>query len=316
MRTRIALLFALLPLATLGATCKGNGRSDAPSPPVAAEAPPNPAAEEAAARPTITDIDGLDIGVIRPELRADFFRVLNENFCYCGCPRTIASCLAARQDCTCVRCSERMANFILEQYKNGLSTEEVELELIDGFQEGYNGPKQEFDLANRPSKGNASAKNVLVEFADFRCAHCKAAFAPLNQLIESDPDVRLVYFYYPLGAAGDGPGVLASEAAEEARAQGKFWELAELLFKYQHALEEENLVKYAEEAGLDVPRFKNALAKHIHRERVLADKKIGQAVNVEATPTIFVNGRPFGLGRTLENFKLRLEIEAERGRCD
>ena len=89
-----------------------------------------------------------------------------------------------------------------------------------------------------------------------------------------------------------------------------------MLFKYQHALEPENLASYAEQIGLDVPRFKAALEKRIHRARVLADKKIGQSVNVESTPSIFVNGRPFGLGRTVENFKLRLEMEAERGRCD
>lgn len=313
MRTRLALLLALVSFAAIGATCKGNSKPSAPPPQDAAQVE----AEETAARAAaVTEVEGVDLSGVRPEQRADLVRLLNETFCYCGCPRNVASCLANRADCSCVRCSERMAKFIVDQYRDGLSTEEVELELLDGFSEGFNGQKREFDLTGRASKGPADAPITLVEFADFRCGHCKEAVGPLAQLVSSRNDVRLVYFYYPLGTATDGPSVVAAEAAEEARAQGKFWEMHDIMFRYQHALEEENLVKYAEEIGLDVERFKKALSSHVHRERVLADKKIGQAANVEATPTIFINGRPFGLGRTLENLKLRVDMEQERGRCD
>jgi hypothetical protein len=304
------LIFAI---ALMGATCKGNSRESPQQEP----RPQQPAAapSEEAPPPAVTDVEGLDLGGVRPEVRADIFRLLNETFCYCGCPRTVASCLASRADCSCVRCSERTARFIVDQYRNGLGTEEVELELLDGFSEGFNGQKREIDLADHPAKGAADAKYTLIEFADFRCGHCKAAVAPLEQLLAERKDVRLVYFYYPLGT-GDGANVVAAEAAEEARAQGKFWEMHDILFKNQMALEEENLIKYAEQIGLDVERFKVAIQKRVHRDRVLADKKLGQAMNVEATPTIFVNGRPFGLSRTLENFKMRLEMEQDRGRCD
>jgi thiol-disulfide isomerase/thioredoxin len=305
------LLFSVLGLVLLGATCRGNEKP-APAPPQA----PEPAPEPAAAQPAVLDIEGIDIGAVRPEQRADLFRLLNETFCYCGCPRTVASCLAAKADCSCVKCSERMANFILQHMSAGLTTEEVEIELLDGFTEGFNGAQREIDVADRPTKGPAGAKYTLVEFADFRCGHCRAAFPVINQIVESNPEVRVVWFNYPLGPPGDNPSVLAAEAAEEARAQGKFWELAEILFRYQHAIDAASLPGYAEQAGLDVARFKAAMDKRIHKERVLADKKIGQSLNVESTPSIFVNGRPFGLSRTAENFKLRLQMEAERGRCD
>ena len=61
--------------------------------------------------------------------------------------------------------------------------------------------------------------------------------------------------------------------------------------EYQHALEEGSLLKYGREVGMDEAKLKTALTKHTHLARVLDAKKIGVGVNVESTPTIYVNGR-------------------------
>jgi protein-disulfide isomerase len=266
--------------------------------------------------PAITEIDGVDLTVVPPEQRNDALRLLNESTCYCGCPRTLAGCLSARSECTCVNCSERMTQFILNEYKTGASTEDVEAQLLEGFAEGYNAKQLTFDETDQPMKGAKDAKYVIVEFADFRCPHCAAAAEELETLLQKRNDARLVYYYFPLGGMNADLSVRASEAAEEARQQGKFWELSTILFREQHALEEEDLVKYAEQAGLDLVRFKAAMASRVHKEKVLADKRLGESMGIRATPTIYVNGRPFGLGRTAENLEMRFAMENERGRCE
>lgn len=310
MRTRPALIVVLLAAAVSGATCRGNGTQTTPP------AKPDEVPVEAAAKAAPASLDGVDLSRVPPESRADLVRLLGEHSCYCGCARTLSGCLAAKADCPCVKCSERMVEFVLRQYEGGSSTDEIESELLEGFATGFNAAPKTFDLEGRPSKGAADAKYTIVEFADFRCGHCRAAFQPLADLLAKNPDVRLVFFAFPIGQNSDSPSHVAAEAAHEAHAQGKFWEFAKVLFDNQHATEVENLLAYGAMVGLDVAKLKIALDKRVHRGRVEADRKLGLSVPIEATPTLFVNGRPFGLRRTLENFELRIMMESERGRCE
>lgn len=310
---RLVPIAVLLGVAALGATCKGNDRADRPA---ALDADARKAgAETPAPALAISEIEGLDLTEIEPKRRADVLRILNDTYCYCGCPRTIAACLANKAECSCVRCSERMAGFILGEVKEGMSIEDVEAQLLEGFSEGFNGRPVPFDLTGQPAKGPKEAPLTIVEFADFRCPHCAAAYEILDELVERRTDVRLVYFYFPLGGGGE-RSIRAAEAAEEAHQQGKFWEMARLLFRGQHALEDEDLARYAAEAGLDLGRYTAAMNDHKHRETVSADKRAGEVAGVVSTPSLYVNGRPFGLARTVENLELRIAMESERGRCD
>ena len=300
---------ALCGLAALGATCKGGERGDNRAEQAAVLTPPPP-------RPApIGEIEGVDITSIPPEVRRDALRLLNETFCYCGCARTLAACLASRADCSCVKCSERMTEFILNEYRAGASTEDVEAELLEGFSQGFNGKLVRFEEPDQPIKGPAEAPFTIVEFADFRCPHCAAAFEVLNTLAARRDDVQVRYFYYPL-SSGREISLKAAEAAEEARHQGKFWELAGLMFENQHALEDLDLMRYARQVGLDMERFEAALKGRKHLEQVKKNKRLGESLGVQSTPTLFINGRPFGLARTLENLEMRLQMEAGRGQCD
>ncbi len=310
MRTRPALILVLLAVAASGATCKGNGPSTTPP------ARPDLVPTEEPRKPAAAELEGVDMQRVPPEQRAELVRILNETSCYCGCARTLAGCMASKADCPCVKCSERMVEFVLDGYQAGLGADEIESELLEGFSTGYNAAPRTFDVEGHAIKGSPTAQHTIVEFADFRCSHCRAAFQPLAELVAKNPDVRLVFFYFPIGGAADGPSQVAAEAAEEARVQGKFWEYAKVLFENQHATEVENLIAYGAMVGLDVGKLKTALDKRVHRERVLADKKVGQAAEVASTPMLFINGRPFGLRRTVENFELRIAMESERGRCE
>jgi protein-disulfide isomerase len=84
---------------------------------------------------------------------------------------------------------------------------------------------------------------------------------------------------------------MAAEASEAASAQGKFWEMHDLLLEHQDALHPKDLVRYADELGLDVERFKDDLRTHKWAWRVARDVESAELSGVSGTPTFFVNGR-------------------------
>ena len=82
----------------------------------------------------------------------------------------------------------------------------------------------------------------------------------------------------------------AAEAAEAAGAQGRFWEMHAVLFENQHALEDADLLRYADRLDLDVARFARELAENVWEPRVREDFLSGVRAGVNGTPTFFVNG--------------------------
>jgi protein-disulfide isomerase len=84
---------------------------------------------------------------------------------------------------------------------------------------------------------------------------------------------------------------LAAEAAEAAAAQGKFWEMHDMLLSHQDALADDDLVRYAGDLGLDTDRFAEELRRRAHAPRVSADVASADESGVSGTPTFFINGR-------------------------
>jgi protein-disulfide isomerase len=82
----------------------------------------------------------------------------------------------------------------------------------------------------------------------------------------------------------------AAEAAEAAGAQNKFWQMHGILFEHQDALEADDLLRYAEELGLDGERFATDLENGVHAKKVHDDFRGGVRSGVNGTPTFFING--------------------------
>ncbi len=139
-------------------------------------------------------------------------------------------------------------------------------------------------------QGEADARFTLVEYGDYECPGCGRLFTTICELRDRWPhDLRLVFRQYPL--SGIHPHALqAAEAAEAAGAQGKFWEMHDLLFAHQNALATKDLRKYADELTLDAKRFSADLKKHVYEERVRVDFRRGVANGVYGTPGLFING--------------------------
>ncbi|HKE95502.1 MAG TPA: thioredoxin domain-containing protein [Povalibacter sp.] len=141
------------------------------------------------------------------------------------------------------------------------------------------------------SLGPDHAPVTLVEYGDFECPNCKQAAPAVKILLERYAGrVRLVFRHFPLEEVH--PHALhAAEAAEAAGAQGKFWEMHDLLFENQRHLKQPQLHSYAERLGLDMARYTAEIDDEIYLQRVREHQRSGQDSGVRGTPTFFVNGR-------------------------
>lgn len=144
--------------------------------------------------------------------------------------------------------------------------------------------------ADQPSLGNTGAPVTIVEFTDYQCPSCAATQPTLERLIKEYGDkVRLVARDFPLNQHAD--AFKAAEAAEAAREQGKYWEYVEILMSNQSALGVAKLKDYAGQLSLDRGRFDQALESGKFAATVQRDIEEGTRLGIDATPTVFVNGR-------------------------
>ena len=139
-------------------------------------------------------------------------------------------------------------------------------------------------------RGPLDAPVTVVEYGDFECPYCGQAEPVVRELLRDFGDVRYVWRHLPLNDVHPNTQ-LAAEAAEAAANQGAFWEMHDLLLDHQDALAPKDLVRYAEELGLDVERFSNDLREHVGAGRVAEDVDSADLSGVSGTPTFFINGR-------------------------
>jgi protein-disulfide isomerase len=147
----------------------------------------------------------------------------------------------------------------------------------------------EISKPDAPNFGPDSSTVTIVEFSDFQCPFCSRAANVVQQLKGKYGDkVHFVFRQFPLSFHKQAH--LAAEAALAAHAQGKFWQYHDKLFADQSKLDRPSLEATAKEVGLDVNTFKKALDTNQYASAVDADQKLGESVNVDGTPTMFLNG--------------------------
>ena len=140
-------------------------------------------------------------------------------------------------------------------------------------------------------RGPADAAVTLVEYGDFECPYCGSAEMAVRRLArEFDTDLMFVFRHLPLADVHE-HAQLAAEAAEAAGAQGKFWEMHDLLFENQDALTDQDVLGYARDLGLDEARFERDLRSRRYALRVARDVASADESGAAGTPTFFVDGR-------------------------
>ncbi len=164
--------------------------------------------------------------------------------------------------------------------------------------------------------GPADAPVTLVEYGDYECPYCGAAF-PIVKRIQRQMAgrMRFVFRNFPITTShphAEG----AAEAAEAAAAQRRFWEMHDRLYENQRQLTGPDLRLYAESLGLELERFDDELAQHTHFERVREDFMSGVRSGVNGTPTFFINGLRHDDSYGSETLLPALERAAEIGEED
>src|SRR5205809_7295087 len=115
-------------------------------------------------------------------------------------------------------------------------------------------------------QGRADAAVTLVQYGDYECPYCGAAY-PIVKEVQARIGERLRFVFRNFPISTSHPHAeRAAEAAEAAAAQGKFWEMHDLLYENQRRLRDEDLRTYAEQLGLDVGLFDKEMAEHAHAE--------------------------------------------------
>src|SRR5215471_15159155 len=138
-------------------------------------------------------------------------------------------------------------------------------------------------------RGPDDASVTVVEYGDFQCPYCGMAETAVRE-VRSDADVRFVWRHLPLTDVHP-QAQIAAEAAEAAAAQGAFWEMHDLLLTRQDRLRIADLLRYADELGLDHARFQGDLKRHMYAARVAQDVESADVSGVSGTPTFFINGQ-------------------------
>jgi protein-disulfide isomerase len=138
--------------------------------------------------------------------------------------------------------------------------------------------------------GSEHARVTVIEYGDFECPSCKVAATTPKLLLDRFPNkVRFIFRHFPLQDAHP-HAMLAAEAAEAAGAQGKFWQMYDVLFANQAHLKDKDLQRYAGELGLDMARYVAEMDDHIYLQKVREHIDGGLRSHIRATPTFFLNG--------------------------
>jgi len=154
-------------------------------------------------------------------------------------------------------------------------------------------------LKQGPSKGPADAKVVLTEFGDFQCPVCANFEVSILQkeIFPAYGDkISFVWKHFPLTPQPHKNAQNAAVASEAANDQGKFWQMHDKLFATQNEWSElgdpaSKFAEYAGQIGLDVDKFKSDYVSKKYDDKITADKNLGTKLQVQGTPTFFVNGK-------------------------
>ena len=140
------------------------------------------------------------------------------------------------------------------------------------------------------AEGPAEAPLTLVEYGDYQCPYCGAAYPVVKRLQKRlGKKLRFAFRNFPLTQSHP-YALIAAEAAEAAALQGKFWEMHDLLFEQQTLLKPEIISVWAKRIGLNIEQFGDDIKGGIVEKRIKEDRQSGIRSGVNGTPTFFING--------------------------
>ncbi len=167
---------------------------------------------------------------------------------------------------------------------------------------------------------NRNDKVRIVEFSDFQCGHCRRNHTLISELTAKRGDrIEIHHRNFPLDTTCNEAvsrrmhpfACRAAEAAECAGRQGRRNDMAGKLFENQSQLFEANLFRLAEKIGIEMEDFRHCMESQTELPGIIADARVGQALELSSTPTLFINGRRIlGTLDDVASYELAIMIEA------
>jgi protein-disulfide isomerase len=174
---------------------------------------------------------------------------------------------------------------------------------------------------NGPSRGPADAPVTVVEFSDLQCPHCKEAHPTLEKLMSEDKNVRLVFQSFPLPMHDWAAKAAAYADCVSRSSNDAFWKFIQSVYGAQTditaANADEKLTGFADSAGVKGADIAVCAAKPESTSRVEKSMALGKVLDVNSTPTLFINGRrvpavPYELLQKLVDFAAKESTQAKK----
>jgi protein-disulfide isomerase len=245
-----------------------------------------PALDPKAAADLDAALDGLQLEGIGPDARQLLVRYAQGNFCYCGCPHTVASCLLSHRACKHSARQTRLAAAVASA--PGATVEAIQ-QYVTGYYSSFDHRTRIEVAGYGPPLGDEKAPVALVEYSDFTCPFCQQLRPALEAFVAAHPGrVKLYFKPFPIESH---PGALdAAIAGEWGRQQGAFWKMHDALFDLPgHGLDA--MASVADSLGLDSSDLRDAVASRRFEPQVRASQLQARLADVNSTPTLFMNGR-------------------------
>ncbi|MBI1977131.1 MAG: DsbA family protein [Candidatus Omnitrophica bacterium] len=167
------------------------------------------------------------------------------------------------------------------------------------------------DIKESPVQGNPKAPVTIVEVSDFQCPFCGMVQPTLKQIQERYPnEVKLSFKHFPLSMHPDAE--LAHSASLCAAGQDKFWEMRSILFENQRALKRDDLIRYANQLGLEAESFTKCLDEGKYLSKIEEDREEILQYGIQGTPAFYVNGRLLSGAQPYGAFEEIIEDELKR----
>jgi protein-disulfide isomerase len=250
-----------------------------------------------------------DLSALSAKQREVYARVAADEFCSCTSSLTLAACNDKKPKC---KTAEHLSTVLARIAQTGLSVDEISTFMSSRVSGPFCGKPKTLKVDDAPQRGDKNAPLTVIEFADFRCPHCRDAAPRVQEaLAKYGKKVRFIFVPYPL--QNNPQSVNAAAALLAAGNQNKLWQMHEALFSAPSTeFELPLLVSLATKAGLDPKKFTADLGSEAVRNRVAALKQSAVDAGVEATPTFYVNGRELQPDPELFTFADRFEMELDR----
>jgi len=231
-----------------------------------------------------TPLQGIDVSAMSKEKQQLFYKLIGSLSSPCGKAHSLRT--SYMQDTSCKR-----APFAVRLVATMVQDEGTEPLIREDYESKYKDASPvNVDVSKAPHVGNEDAPIRLVEFFDYQCPHCQAFKPELEKVAHANEGKVVEYFMmFPLEKHQDSKS--ASMAAVAANQFGKFKEMHDLLFSRSPQHSKEAVIGYAKELGIDPAKFEAAY--NSAAAQVAGDLGQGEAAGVEATPTLYFNGRKY-----------------------